>query len=190
MLSSGDSPLPTAVPTRTYSKYTCRSKTETVAVRVEAPHALTRVDVRHAVDGLATAVRGRVDFPVAVLLKLLADAGDHRAEVLHAELALSLSRGEGLAHAEVVDDLTSLAEGLGSGRHDTILLNGLRHFDDEVSAAAAPARSSTVVLQVYPSIVCCQDALNEKRKGSYFRFNHSESNQLLLGERYCSKSSP
>ena len=84
--------------------------------------------IDHAVHGLATGVLRGGDFPVAILLKLLADAGNHRTEVLHAELALSLSRGQSLAHTKVVDDLTGLVEcgtgrnGLGGSCHNENLL--------------------------------------------------------------------
>lgn len=90
----------------------------TIALSIEAPHALTRVGVDHAVDGLATVVLSGRDFPIAVTLKLLTDGRDHGAEVANTELALSLSGGESLARAEVIDDLTSLAKGLGSGSHN------------------------------------------------------------------------
>lgn len=134
------------------------SKAVTIALSIETPHALTRVDVGHAVDGLATAVLDGRDFPVAVTLKLLTDGRDHRAEVLHAELGLSLSGGESLARTEVVDDLTSLAEGLGSGSHNDESPIGLLALVMRLSHRS-PDAFLTCTLQVYSRIGCRQDAL-------------------------------
>lgn len=116
------------------------------------------MDVGHAVDGLATAVLDGRDLPVAVLLKLLANRADHRTEVANAELALSLSGGEGLAHAEVIDDLTSLAEGLGGGSHNDESPIGLLALMMRLSHRS-PDAFLTCTLQVYSRIGCRQDAL-------------------------------
>jgi hypothetical protein len=129
-----------------------------VATLVKTIGARTRVRVTHAVHGVAAVVLSGHDLPIAERLDLLTNGADHRAEVADTELALRLSGGDRATCGEVVDDLTGLAEVLGSGSHCTISpIDCFTLFKRQTHRS--PVRSSTVVLQVYSRIGCRQDAL-------------------------------
>jgi hypothetical protein len=116
--SSDRSRYPTAVPTRpiTISDYL---QNVPITILVEAVSAAARMGVSHRIHGLTTAVLRGGDLPIAKRLNALTDGADHRAEISDSVLVLSLCRSERTASGEMIDNLTSLADVLRSGSHNS-----------------------------------------------------------------------